>query len=75
MHLKGRHLTYDFDFSVEEIWRIFETTKDLKRRQYMGEPHPILAGKSLGMIFQKPSTRTRVSFEVGMSQELLPRPL
>src|SRR4030042_5190525 len=68
MILKGRHLTNDFDFSVEEIWRIFETAKDLKRRQYMGEAHPILAGKSLAMIFQKPSTRTRVSFEVGMSQ-------
>lgn len=68
MHLKGKHLTYDLDFSAEEIWRIFETTKDLKRRQYMGEKHHLLKGKSLAMIFQKPSTRTRVSFEVGMTQ-------
>lgn len=68
MILKGRHFTYDLDFSSQEIWLIFETTKELKRRQRMGEPHPILQGKSLGMIFQKPSTRTRVSFEVGMTQ-------
>ncbi len=68
MSFIGRHLTYDFDFSKEEIWILFETTKDLKRRARISEPHKLLRGKSLAMIFQKPSTRTRVSFEVGMTQ-------
>ncbi len=66
--LKGRSLAKVSDFNKEEIWQIFETAEDLKRRQKMGEPHEILKGKQLAMIFQKPSTRTRVSFEVGISQ-------
>lgn len=66
--LKGRSLASVADFNQEEIWQIFDTTRDLKRRQKIGEPHEILKGKQLAMIFQKPSTRTRVSFEVGISQ-------
>lgn len=66
--LKGRSLATVADFNQEEIWQLFETTRDLKRRQKMGKPHEILKGKQLAMIFQKPSTRTRVSFEVGISQ-------
>lgn len=66
--LKGRSLATVTDFTKEEIWQIFETAQDLKRRQKMGEPHEILRGKQLAMVFQKPSTRTRVSFEVGISQ-------
>jgi len=66
--LKGRSLARVVDFTKEEIWQIFETTQDLKRRQKMGEPHEILKGRQLAMVFQKPSTRTRVSFEVGISQ-------
>jgi len=66
--LRERSLATVADFKKEEIWQIFETTKDLKRRQKMGKPHEILKGKQLAMIFQKPSTRTRVSFEVGISQ-------
>ena len=65
---KGRSLATVADFTKEEIWQIFEATRDLKRRQKMGEPHEILKGKQLAMVFQKPSTRTRVSFEVGISQ-------
>jgi ornithine carbamoyltransferase len=56
------------DFSVEEIWRVWELASDLKRRQKAGEAHRILEGKQLAMIYQKPSLRTQVSFETGMAQ-------
>jgi len=56
------------DWSRDELEEIFALTADLKARQKRGEPHPLLAGKSLAMIFEKSSTRTRVSFEVGMFQ-------
>ncbi|MCX6339198.1 MAG: ornithine carbamoyltransferase [Candidatus Aureabacteria bacterium] len=51
-----------------EILEIFSRTKELKDKLKRGTPTPVLAGKTLGMIFHKPSTRTRVSFEVGMFQ-------
>ncbi|HYO48455.1 MAG TPA: ornithine carbamoyltransferase [Chloroflexia bacterium] len=66
--MKGRSLVSMADFSVEEIWRVWELAADLKRRQKAGEPHRILEGKQLAMIFQKPSLRTQVSFETGMAQ-------
>ena len=47
---------------------MLELAGELKAKQKAGEPHRLLEGKTLGMIFQKPSTRTRVSFEVGMWQ-------
>ena len=50
----------------EEILAILNLADQLKYEQEHGIPHPRLAGKTLGMIFEKPSTRTRVSFEVGM---------
>jgi len=56
------------DLSREEIFEIFDLTKDLKERQKRGEVYQPLKGKTLSMIFQKPSARTRVSFEVGMYQ-------
>ncbi len=56
------------DWSREELESIFALTKDLKAKQKRGEAHPLLAGKTLAMIFEKSSTRTRVSFEVGMVQ-------
>jgi ornithine carbamoyltransferase len=66
--MKGRSLVSMADFSVEEIWRVWELAADLKRRQKAGEAHRILEGKQLAMIFQKPSLRTQVSFETGMAQ-------
>ena len=47
---------------------ILDAAHDLKKELKEGVPHPVLQGKALGMIFTKPSTRTRVSFEVGMYQ-------
>jgi ornithine carbamoyltransferase len=56
------------DWTREELEDIFTLTAELKNKQKKGEPHPLLSGKTLGMIFEKSSTRTRVSFEVGMFQ-------
>ena len=47
---------------------VLERAARLKREVREGKPHPLLAGRTLAMIFQKPSLRTRVSFEVGMTQ-------
>lgn len=56
------------DYSKDEITKLLELALKLKHEQKNGIPHPILKGKTLGMIFTKSSTRTRVSFEVGMTQ-------
>ena len=56
------------DLSTSEIDRILMLAGKLKREQKKSKSRPFLRGKTLGMIFQKPSTRTRVSFEVGMYQ-------
>jgi len=56
------------DFSTDEIDALFRLAGDLKRKQKKGKPDQPLKGKTLAMIFQKPSTRTRVSFETGMVQ-------
>ncbi|WP_459480262.1 ornithine carbamoyltransferase [Clostridium saccharoperbutylacetonicum] len=56
------------DLSKEEILDILNLADQLKYEQKHGIDHPHLKGKSLGMIFEKASTRTRVSFEVGMYQ-------
>ena len=61
--LKGRHFTRSADFSREELLAVLDLADDLKR-----EPRALLPGRSLGMIFEKPSMRTRVSFEVGIQQ-------
>lgn len=66
--LRGRHCLSLRDFSPDELNRIFDTSLELKRRLRQGEPHELLRGKSLGMIFGVPSTRTRVSLEVAMQQ-------
>jgi ornithine carbamoyltransferase len=56
------------DLSRREIEEFFDLAKQLKERHRRGERHTPLLGKTLGMIFEKSSTRTRVSFEVGMYQ-------
>lgn len=56
------------DLSAREIDHILQLAIKLKKEHKAGRPRPLLRGKTLGMIFQKPSTRTRVSFEVGMCQ-------
>jgi ornithine carbamoyltransferase len=56
------------DWSKAELDAIFALGRDLKARQQRNEPHPLLVGKTLAMIFEKSSTRTRISFEVGMVQ-------
>jgi ornithine carbamoyltransferase len=66
--LKGRDFLTIADFSSEEIRLFLDAARDLKKDLKAGIPHPVLLGKSLGMIFTKASTRTRVSFEVGMHQ-------
>lgn len=66
--LKGRDFLSILDFSVSELEAVFSLARDLKRKQRAGEAHPLCADKTLAMIFQKPSTRTRVSFEAGMFQ-------
>jgi ornithine carbamoyltransferase len=64
--LKGRSFTRVADFTTDEL----ELVLDLAARMKAGprEEHVVLPGRALGMIFQKPSTRTRVSFEVGIAQ-------
>ena len=56
------------DLSAREINMILTFASKLKREQKKGKARLLLRGKTLGMLFQKPSTRTRVSFEVGMYQ-------
>ena len=57
-----------YDFSKEELLALLRRAKELKKMQKRGENYRPLEGKTLGMVFEKPSTRTRVSFEVGMYQ-------
>jgi len=66
--MKGKDLLSIGELNKEEIEQIIKTAEMLKLRAKTGEFPPILKGKTLGMIFQKNSTRTRVSFEVGMFQ-------
>lgn len=56
------------DWSFSDLEAIFALTRDLKAKQRQRIPHRLLEGKTLAMIFEKSSTRTRVSFEVGMFQ-------
>lgn len=63
-----KHLLSIHDLSVDEVEKILDTAADLKAKLKAGIEHKILAGKSMGMIFSKSSTRTRVSFETGMYQ-------
>jgi ornithine carbamoyltransferase len=63
-----KHLISIHDLTVNEIMEIFRLSERLKKELKAGIRHPLLKDKTLGMIFTKSSTRTRVSFEVGMYQ-------
>ncbi len=63
-----KHLLKMLDLSTQEIIEILDLADQLKYERKHNIPHEHLKGKSLGMIFQKASTRTRVSFETGMYQ-------
>jgi len=65
--LQGRHFLSMLDFSAEEILAVLKTARKYKEDPEKKEKRP-LKGKTLAMIFQKPSLRTRVSFETGMTQ-------
>lgn len=56
------------DYTASELEAMFDLCRELKGKTKAGKPHPLLAGKTLAMIFEKSSTRTRISFEVGMFQ-------
>jgi len=63
-----KDLVTEYDLEGKDFAFIFARARELKRFLKEGRPHPVLAGKTLGMIFEKASTRTRLSFEVGMYQ-------
>jgi len=64
----NRHLITLEDVTPDDILALFALAASLKAKQRQGIHHPILQGKSLAMIFEKPSLRTRVTFEAGMTQ-------
>jgi len=63
-----KHLLTLADLAREEFEMFFKRAIELKKQQKNGNAEPLLKGKSLGLLFDKPSTRTRVSFEVAMIQ-------
>jgi len=66
MTLLGRDFLSMDDLPVDELWQVLDYAAELKRRGKAGERPAVLAGKVLAMVFEKPSLRTRVTFEVGM---------
>ncbi len=66
--LKGKDLLSLLNYTSEEVAYLLDYANDMKKEMLAGNMPPILAGKTLGMIFEKHSTRTRISFEVGMIQ-------
>jgi len=66
MTLRGRDFVSMDDLSPEEVRFVLDTAVDLKRRAKAGDRPALLTGRVLAMIFEKPSLRTRVTFEVGM---------
>ncbi len=63
-----RHLLTELDLTPEEIQHLLAETAALKAAHQRGERAPLLAGRVLGMVFEKPSLRTRASFEAAMAQ-------
>jgi ornithine carbamoyltransferase len=68
MRLHGRDYLSVDDLRPDELWGLIEFARHLKARSAAGDRPPLLAGKTLAMVFEKPSLRTRVSFEVGFSR-------
>ncbi|MHA2061632.1 MAG: ornithine carbamoyltransferase, partial [Candidatus Sifarchaeia archaeon] len=68
MDIRGQDFLTLQDFSFEEIHYMLDVASDLKRMYLRGESPEVLATKTLAMVFEKSSTRTRVSFEVAMRQ-------
>ena len=64
----NRHLVTLDDLTPQDIAALFEVAADLKAKRRQGILHPVLSGKTLAMLFEKPSLRTRVTFEAGMTQ-------
>ena len=65
MNLKNKHFLKLLDYTPEEICYLLELSKDLKDKKKKGIPHKLHEGKSIALIFEKTSTRTRCSFEIG----------
>jgi ornithine carbamoyltransferase len=68
MTLRGRDYLSVDDLTPDELYMLLGFAQELKTRALAGDRPPLLAGKTLALIFEKPSLRTRVSFEVGMFQ-------
>ena len=68
LKIKNKNVLTLDELDSKEIERLLELAIELKKEQKKGHEKPILQNKTLAMIFEKPSTRTRVSFEVGMLQ-------
>ena len=66
--MKGKHLIGLDDCSRDEVELILDRGARLKKESRAGKARPSLAGKNIAMIFEKASTRTRVSFQVGIAQ-------
>lgn len=64
--LRGRDFLALADYTSSEILELLAFAADLKKRKKAGQDHKLLAGKSVALYFEKPSNRTRVSFEVGI---------
>ncbi len=67
-HLEGRHLTRMNDWSTADLRTLLDLADELKQARQAGEQTPLLPGRTLAMLFQKPSLRTRVSFAAAMAQ-------
>jgi ornithine carbamoyltransferase len=65
--LRGRSLTRVADLTPAELDAVLDLAEELKRRRAAGEPHRLLEGRTLGLLFRKHSTRTRVSLEVAIA--------
>src|SRR5439155_3078101 len=66
--LSGRDFLRVTDLTRAELEAVLDLADDLKAQQQRREEHRLLPGRTVGLVFEKPSTRTRVSFEVGIAQ-------